>query len=386
MFTVGIGQSEDPLASAAVSDVIDQVKKALGDVKPQAGLLFCSLDFDHAYILSNIREAFPGIQIAGCTTDGELSSVYGFTEDSVVLIAFASDTAEISAGAGKEMSRNGKSAGRSAARSALESLSRCAGEERFAVILSDPLNAGVSDVSSGMEEALGESFPLIGAASAAHSKLKTTYQFFNDEVLTDSVVLLLFAGAVEYSFGVLGGHAPMGEKERITSSKKNVIYRIGGKPALDYFRRYIGDKHSLFLNYCLAIYEEGRESFYVRSAPFSDEQTGSVTLNGVVEKGAMVQIGTADRNSCEDSCAKSIRAAIESYLGGKPSAALFFSCAGRKMIMGRQVVKETETAKRMLDNIPFCGFYSYGEFCPLERDGKPLFHGTTFVTLLIGGR
>lgn len=385
MFKVGIGQSEDPLVSAAVSDMLEQVNKSMGGVKPQAGLLFCSLDFDHAYILAGIRKAYPGIQLAGCTTDGEISSVYGFAEDSIVFMAFASDNVEIRAGAGKHMSRRGKYAGRDAAEAARKGLAICRGEERFAVMLSDPLSAGVSDVNAGIAEVLGGNFPLAGAASAAHSKLKTTYQFCNDEVLTDSVVLLLFAGPVKFSFGVQGGHVPMGGKERVTSAKGNVIYRIGGEPALDYFRRYIGEKHGLFVNYCIAIYEEGREDFYVRSAPFCDEKTGSVTLNGVVQEGAMLQIGTADRENCVDSCTESILAAVESYPGKNPCAALFFSCAGRKMIMGRQVVKEAETAQRMLAGVPFCGLYAYGEFCPLERGGKPLFHGTTFVTLLIGG-
>ena len=138
------------------------------------------------------------------------------------------------------------------------------------------------------------------------------------------------------------------------------------------------------MNYCLAIYEEGRKGFYVRSAPFCDPETGTVTLNGVISEGAYVQIGTADKNSCIDSCSNSIQMALDSYPGLKPAAALHFSCAGRKMILGSQVVQETETVRKHLGDIPFCGYYAYGEFCPLEKGSRSLFHGTTFVTLLIG--
>jgi hypothetical protein len=119
-------------------------------------------------------------------------------------MVFASDTVEIRAGAGTHMSDNGTNAGRSAALNALCGLKLRKGEQRFGIVISDPLNAGVSDVSRGVWDALGETFPLIGAASAAHSKKRTTFQFAGSEVLTDSVVLLLFAGPVSFSFGING--------------------------------------------------------------------------------------------------------------------------------------------------------------------------------------
>ena len=63
----------------------------------------------------------------------------------------------------------------------------------------------------------------------------------------------------------------------MTKARQNVLYRIGDKSAFEYFSYYIGDKYNLFMNYCLAVYEEGREGFYVRSAPFSDPEQGTVT-------------------------------------------------------------------------------------------------------------
>lgn len=384
MLKVAMGHSEDVIIEFAISEIIDQIRTSLGDIVPQAGILFCTLDCDHVYVISSIRTAFPSIELVGCTTDGEMSSVHDFTEDSVVLMVFASDTIEIRAGVGKGATLRGKEVGNEAALSARLGLKRCQDEERFAIMLTDPLNAGVSDIDKGIEEVLGQNFPLIGAASAAHSKQRTTFQFCNDEVVTDSVVLLLFAGPIVFSCGIQGGHAPMGGKEIVTSVNKNVLYKIGDKPALEYFQRYIGDSHSLFMNYCLAVFEKDRESFYVRSAPFHDIETGSVTLNGVVSEGSYVQIGTADKNTCVDSCTQSIRMALENYPGSKPSAALHFSCAGRKVMLGTQVVKEVQTVREYLGDIPFCGFYAYGEIGPLTKGSKSLFHGTTFITLLLG--
>lgn len=384
MFKVAIGQSEDTIIEEAVQEILEQIHLELGDIKPQAGILYCPLDIDYEKVLLSIRTAFPCIELIGCTTDGELCSISGFAEDSIVLMVFASDMVEIRAGLGRELSFGGKEKGKLAAISAVSKLGTHRGEERFAVILTDPLNAGVSDVNVGIAEVLGEKFPLIGAASSAHSKKRTTYQFYNNEVVTDSMVLLLFAGKVAFSCGIQGGHSPMGGKEEVTVAEKNVLYKIGDQPAFDYFQRYIGEDYSLFMNYCLAVYEKDRDSFYVRSAPFHDKEAGTVTLNGIVPQGAFVQIGTADKDTCIESCQRSLKMALENYPGTKPEAALVFSCAGRKMMMGTKVVKEAEMVQKSLGGVPFCGFYAYGEFGPMKKQQKSLFHGTTFITLLLG--
>ena len=189
---------------------------------------------------------------------------------------------------------------------------------------------------------LGATFPIIGGAGAAHSKLNRTYQFYNDDVLTDSVVLLLFAGPIAFSCGIKGRLSPMGKKEVVTSVKENVLYRIADQSAFEYFRHYTGNQYNLFMNYCLAVYEDERDSFYVRSILLADPESGSVTLNGHVPEGAMVQIGTADKEKIVQSCTDSICGALASYPGSQPAAALLISCAGRKMMMGTQIVQEVQ--------------------------------------------
>lgn len=383
MLQVYVGHSEDVLASEATAEVLGQLREVLGGAQPQAGVLFCSLDFDHAVVLAAIQAAFPAMELIGCTTDGEMSSVQGFREDSVVLMVFVSDTVEIRAGIGRQVPSQGVQAGRDAAAMARAKLTRRAGEERFMLLLADPLSAGISGVNEGIQDVLGRSFPAIGGASAAHSKLRKTHQFCGGEVCRESVVVLLFAGPVAFSCGIKGGHSPLGARELVTQSRGNVLYRIGQHTAYEYFSKYIG-KADLFMNFCLAVFEPGRESFYVLSAPASDPVAGSVSLNGAVAEGSMVQIGTADRATVAASCEASLRQALQDYPGARPSAALLFSCAGRKMIMGSQVVQEVQTVQRLLPGIPFSGYYCYGEFGPLEKGDPFLFHGTTFITLLLG--
>ena len=383
MMKVAVGHSEDVLASEAVKEVVEQIRASIPNTQPKAGILFCSVDFDHEFILSAVRSAFPGMELIGCTTDGEMSSYMGFREDSLTLMVFESDRIEFVAGVGKVVSRRQRLAGLDAAESARRKLYGQIGKEKFAVILSDAFHAGISDIDQGIQSVLGKNFPVIGGASAAHSKKRATFQFYNEEVLTDSVVLLLFAGPVVFSCGMQGGLSPMGSLEIITKCENNVLYRIGDKPAIEYFHKYIGSSDT-FLNYCVAVFEKGRKNFYVRSAPSSDKEKGSVTLNGRVPEGAMIQVGTPDRETLMDSCCTSIRQAVELYQGERPAAMLLFSCAGRKMILGTRVTQEVEMAQREVPGVPLIGFYCYGEFAPLEKGEPYMFHGATFITLLVG--
>ena len=385
MFQVIVGQSEDPLATAAVREVVAQIRSELsGGMAPQAGILFCSIDLAHAEVLALLQAEFPQMELIGCTTDGEISSRLGFTDDSLTLMVFISDTVEIRAGIGEKAASNGASAGRNAALAARGRLQRHIGREKFAIVLTDPFNAGVSDMDKGIQGILGETFPVFGGAAAAHSKQRKTFQFFQGEIFTQCVVMLLFAGPIAYSCGIKGGHSPFGAKEPVTQAKGNVLLRIGNQRAYDYFRRYIGE-YDLFMNYCLAVFPEGdNDRYYVRSAPASDPETGSVTLNGNVHEGAMVQIGMPDKATLSESCQNSLHQAKKTFPAKNIAAALLFSCAGRKMSMGTQITKEVREVQTYLPSTPFAGFYCYGEFGPLRRGEPYLFHGTTFVTLLIG--
>ena len=384
MFQVIVAQSQDPLSAEATREVVEQIRGKLpAGVQPQAGILYCSIDLKHAEILSDLREQFPDMELIGCTTDGELSSEMGFTDDSLLLMVFVSDTVEIRAGIGQGTATNGEIAGKESAESAYGRMRRQRNRQQFAIILCDPFNAGVSAIDKGIQAVLGETFPVFGGAAAAHSKRRQTFQFFQERVYTDSVVMLLFAGPIAYSGGIQGEHFPLGAKEFVTEAVGNVLYRIGKERAFDYFHRYVGD-YDLFMNYCLAVYPEGGDRFYVRSAPRSDPETGTVTLNGNVGEGAMVQIGMADKETLIDSCLCSLQQALKTFPGEAPAVALVFSCAGRKMSMGTQIVREVQTVQSQLPTIPFAGFYCYGEFGPLQRGDRYLFHGATFVTVLVG--
>ena len=75
-------------------------------------------------MLATIVEAFPELELIGCTTDGEFSSERGFSEDSAVLRVLAGDDVRVASGVARHVSTGPEAA----IRASLEEASRRLGD------------------------------------------------------------------------------------------------------------------------------------------------------------------------------------------------------------------------------------------------------------------
>ena len=91
MFKVAVGHSNDPDSDSAIEEVLEQCQTTLAGEIPAAGILFAAIDFEHSLLLNEINRAFPEIELIGCTTDAEISSVLEFEQDALTLMLFCSD-------------------------------------------------------------------------------------------------------------------------------------------------------------------------------------------------------------------------------------------------------------------------------------------------------
>jgi len=80
-------------------------QKLLGR-QPQAGIVFAGVNFDHRLMLDCILDTYPGLDLVGCSTAGEFSSSFGYSDDSISLMLFYSDDIEIGIGVGRSLSEN----------------------------------------------------------------------------------------------------------------------------------------------------------------------------------------------------------------------------------------------------------------------------------------
>jgi hypothetical protein len=386
MFSAVVGHSEDLDALGAAEEVLAQCKTRLGDTVPTAGLLFAAIDFDHQVLLDEINRQLPGIELIGCTTDGEISSELGFREDSVTLIVFASDTVAITAGLGRALSTDVGSACRSAIDTAKAKTGKPA---RLCIATPEGLTAEGHSVTATLQEAVGHGTPIFGALAGDQWRLKSTRQFFGTEVLRDSIPVLLLSGDLHFSYGVATGWHKVGDVGRITRAEGAVVHTIDDAPAIDFYRKYLGPGVNPTAELPLAILNSQDKAEYLRASwGVVDETTGAVTFLAAVPEGVRVSLTLADRDAILTGCGESLSIAQSNFpVGVQPAAALFFSCAARKILLGTRTPEELKLIRGTLGNaVPICGFYGYGEISPNLGDPTGTkYHNESFVTLLLAG-
>jgi hypothetical protein len=382
MLKIAVGHSNDPDSWEAILEVLEQCQQTLDGNIPQAGILFAAFDFDHALILSCINKSFPDIELIGGTADGELSSILEFQQDSLTLMLFCSDEVEIRAAVGRNVSQDPVAIAHQAVETAKNLLKT---PPRFCISIPESLTTSATALLEGLMLGMGPA-PVMGGAAADQAKAEKVYQFYKTEVLSDSVPVLLFAGNVLFSHGVASGWQPIGKQGVVTKVERNIIYEIDDKPALAFYQHYF-DNFAPDAAYPLAVFPPGEDRFFLRGPLGHDPVAGSVTISGDLPVQSIVQITEASQSDILSASTSAFEEALKTYPGQEPAAALFFSCAWRRWILGTQTGQEYQAIAQHFDSaLPSCGFYTYGEIAPLKQQGRTFFHNTTFATLLIGVR
>lgn len=379
MLKAVFGHSDDPDSQSAIAEVITQCQSQLDGLTPQAGLLFTAYDFDHALILQAIDQAFPNLELIGCTSDGEISDTLRFQQDSVVLTLFCSDEIEIRAGIGRNMSQDVKAATQSAIDQAT-----CDRPARLCITIPDGLSVNGSDILEGLQAGLGEHFPIFGGMATDDYRFEATYQFYKTEVLTDSVPILLFYGeTLKFSHGVASGWRPISAAGRVTQAQGHEIYTIENQSARSFYKSQLGGLDPV-PQHPFAVFDPEDTSFYLRGFRLDSDEHIIHCLASIPE-GAIVQVSTASRDEILSASKTSIDQAMQNYPGSNPHIVLVFSCDCRFKLLGSRVRDEYELIRSYLpDTVSCTGFYTYGELSPLSEFGKTRLHNHTLVTLVLG--
>ena len=97
-----------------------------------------------------------------------------------------------------------------------------------------------------------------------------------------------------------------------------------------------------------------------------------------------MQLTSATREDILAATRTAVAAARRDFVG-EPSAALVFSCAARKQLLGTRTSEEYLGLRAALGGIPTVGFYGYGELVPLGSARGCSYHNETVVVVLLGG-
>lgn len=352
------------------------------DINPQLVLFFGSTALleGHDYF-QQLREKYPTAQLVGCTTAGEIIGDE-VLDDSIVATAIELEKTQISTASLLISEVSGsKEAGQKLGKEIhSESL-------KSVLVISDGGSVNGSELVEGLTEVLDSKVIVTGGLAGDGGRFEKTLVAYNDEPQQGRIVVIGFEGeAIQIGHGSVGGWDAFGPERKITKSTANVLFELDGKPALELYKGYLGEKASELpgsaLLFPLMIRPAGQEEVgTVRTILSVNEEDQSMTFAGDVPEGYLAQLMMANFDRLVEGASEAAKYAFnreEEEMEGD-TLAILISCVGRKMVLGQRIGDEVESVMNIMGDVKQIGFYSYGEISPHVEVGNCQLHNQTMT-------
>jgi hypothetical protein len=399
----GVGMSYHHNPNVAGREAAKQALQKAGVSKPDFVFMFGSIGYDQHSLVRAVRETTGKAPLTGCsaggTIDGDDADESNF---SVVVTAISSEELRWHNGLAKGLEADPRAVGKRVAKDLLPHLSTDTiglfvfpeGVKDFIV----PMENLVDNFFGGLEDNLpSERFlPLWGGgAGNGFSPGQPTYQYCDDEVVTDGVSYALLSGEAHTAWAISHGLIPIGGERIVTRSEGKVIHEIDGKPAIEVLKEYLPENaltddrnwtryaNSLALCFRAPSYMKDEE-YIVGGLPAVKMADGSIIVQKEVPEGTSVWFSSRDKEKIStgfDRMAQQIKEQLE---GEKPKVVFQFECGTRGKLMFREQEKLQllKNFRQSLDpDAPWVGFYTVGEIGPVEEHN--LRHLYTSVVLAL---
>jgi hypothetical protein len=239
-----------------------------------------------------------------------------------------------------------------------------------AMVFSDGLQVNGTSLVKGLNDNLPPQVSVTGGLVGDGPDFKKTVVGLDHVAEKLKIVLVgFYSSSLKIGYGSFGGWDAFGIERMITKSKGNVLYELDGKPALELYKTYLGDKAeglpSTGLLFPLRLrVNEDKNVEVVRTILGVDEKTQSMTFAGDMPEGSQVALMKANFNRLVDGASTAGNLSVEALGSMQPELAILISCIGRKLVLKERVEEEVEAVKEVFGGTVLAGFYSYGELCP----------------------
>lgn len=327
-----------------------------------------------------IVRAFPGAAVIGCSTAGEISAD-GVHAASCVLTAVRFERTTLRP-ATTDLSdmRDSLAAGRRLGR-------QLAGDGlRAVMVFGQGVDINGSALVAGMTEALGDAIPITGGLAGDGDAFRRTWTMGAQGASDRAVVAVGFCGSgLNFGHGSFGGWQTFGPARKATRCEGNVLFELDGEPALDVYKRYLGDyardlpASGLLFPFSLLGEDRGGAGL-IRTILGIDARAGSLILAGDIPADGYLKLMHASTDSLVDGAEAAARAVAAMRAGAAPGLGILVSCVGRRLVMGDRVDEEVEAVAAVLGGgTPLAGFYSYGEISPFAPGVACKLHNQTMT-------
>ncbi|MCX5687460.1 MAG: FIST C-terminal domain-containing protein [Candidatus Omnitrophica bacterium] len=337
---------------------------------PNILIIFISAIYNQHETIKGVRSIIRDTPIIGCSSVGSISN-YGFHQNSVAVSIISSDSINFFCGIGDKISANSRLAGSKAAIKAFGSIKKHNPKQAY-MMFSDSISGNSADILRGAQEILGTCFPIIGGGACNKSRSSQTYQYADNEILTDSVVGVIISGTMVLGIGQSSSWQPIGKPHKITKAKFNIIKEIDRKPAVKIYEEYFEKSFEeikndgifkLGINYPLGLRQTDKNKEYITRVPLMLENNGSFVLNADIREGENISLMISDKELIVESAKKAAEKALSYIKNTKIKFAIMFSDISRFLLLKNDAYKEIDMVKKIIGmEIPILGCYTLGEY------------------------
>jgi hypothetical protein len=345
-------------------------------------LAFGSTPFaDQPGPFEELAAAFPRAVRLGCSTAGEIHDARVADDSISVAIAAFERTRLRAAYAPINCAAESLAAGQAIA----DQLA--APDLRGVFILSDGKAVNGSELVRGVNGELPRTVAVTGGLAGDGDRFERTWVLVDGAPRAGFVAAVgLYGDSVHVGHGSKGGWDIFGPERVVTRSRGNVLYELDGRPALQLYKEYLGERVSglpaTALLFPLAIRDPGGRNQRVRTILGIDEESQSMVFAGDVPTGSLAQLMRANFDRLVQGASDAaLMTGAADRSGDLLSVAI--SCVGRRLVLRQRTDEELEaTLEIMPVGTRQVGFYSYGELSPLTDGSCDLHNQTMTLTTL----
>jgi hypothetical protein len=378
----GVGMSRHHNPDVAGREAAEQALKKAGVSKPDFVFMFASIGYDQHSLLRAVREATGGAPLSGCSVEGTINGDDADESNfSVVVTAISSDELQWTNGVATGLSADSRAVGQ---RVAQELLAHLSADTIGLFVFPDGLTGILDTFFAGLEGDLPSDgfLPLWGGGAGNDFRWgEPTYQYCDNEIVSDGVAYALLSGKAQAGWAISHGCIPIGGERKVTRGQGNVIYEIDGKPAKEVLKEYLPEhalaedrdwmRYSLSLALCFRAPSYMKdEEYVVRGVPQLNLADGSITVQTEVSEGTSIWFSSRDKEKITTGFDR-MAAQIKEQLGGaQPKLVFQFECGTRGKMMFRELEK-LQILEQFRQSVgpeaPWAGFYAFGEIGPVEE-------------------
>lgn len=227
--------------------------------------------------------------------------------------------------------------------------------------------------------------PVIGGMASGAAEPGDNRLILGRRVLSEGAIAVHISGNVRLRTVVSQGCRPIGRHYVVTRAERNILYELGGKPALVQLREIFDAlptseqrlvQTALHVGRVVSEYQERFEQgdFLVRNVVGIDAQSGAIAIGDYIRPGQTVQFHVRDQ-AAADAEFKQLLAGVRKSEGAAPAGGLLFTCNGRGTRMFSQPNHDADAVAAALGPLPLAGFFAQGELGPIGLQNH--MHGFT---------